>query len=1172
MRLREEKIEMKRRYLSAVLAASMVMSSMSGMTVFAKTTDPEISEREIQNSEFSAQIAAEGMVLLGNNDLSDGKKSLPISTKTVALFGTGAVATIKGGRGSGAVNNRETKSLYQALVENGYTVTTAGTDPSDPGDYIMKYVDELERQSELENGIGNYIVAGGGLGVAGAIETEVTDEMIEAGKKDCDTAIYIIARDSGENCEKSNVPGDYYVSELEYKNLRKVAENFENVIVMFNTGNAIDTNFFNGKSPYSAEEGEYVKMNLPDNFAFDADQFDREKHMYYVPNPEEGEVQSIANMGFVNGVSMTLVPEDAEFDYDLADPVTDKTSISSTAGYYYWDPQYGTENTALTTPRYRSVIFNHYQDFFYTYNSETDTYEPVAKDVRYDKDTDYYMYNVFRKIEGLDSLLYVSQAGQNGGQAIVDILNGTTSPSGKLADTIPVDYYDLPSSQYFAHNDGVATDEDYIDDIYVGYRYFDTFGVEPAYPFGYGQSYTTFETKVDRITVDEVSAEGNKSTGKITVTATVTNTGDTAGKEVVEVYYSVPATELDEPAKELADYAKTDLLQPGESQTVEISFDIADMASYDMETSTYILPAGEYVIRVGNSSRDHEEDAYNTLKAVGKLSLSETTAIQQLKTIERGITTVDGILVNDGSKSIYAGEDTSDLETVEITFEDGYETPTVEYNSEDTTVYVSDSTMEQYAKYLALDGIEEIVDGAEGEVSYEAYVGDQISYKVNVKKFDGDYSQYTLKDVKEGTISLEEFVSAMTVEELSNLVVGQTGSVVKGAAGETYQNAEKGITPMVFTDGPAGIRITPEYQDENDGNTYYQYCTAWPVGALVAMTWDKDLIRQMGASVGDEMLEMGSTLWLAPGMNLHRNPLCGRGFEYYSEDPVVTGTTASYITMGVQYGADAEPTDENYRGIGVTLKHYYGNQQETFRQFTNNNITERAVRELYLKAFQMAVEDANATAIMTSYNLNQGIPDADDYDLCTVLPREEWGFDGLIMTDWGGGSATPGIMMHAGNDLVMPGRAPQVITTALEGTALRTGKQEEQEGPEIRVSIGDVQKSAMHILNVVMNSVEFENSLTAEATENTEEKQISFEIADEFNNIVNAIELKVGATAQNKARTVEENVEVTYTSSDESVATVDENGTVTAVAAGTATIRASLSETQYAEYHVTVTE
>ena len=1163
---------MKRKYISAVLAASMVMSSLYGMTAFAKTTDPEISEREIQNSEFSAQIAEEGMVLLGNHNLSDGTKSLPISTKTVALFGTGAVATIKGGRGSGSVNNRNTQSLYEVLVENGYTVTTAGKDPSDPGDYIMKYVDELERQSELENGVGQYIVAGGGMGVAGAIETEITDEMIEAGKKDCDTAIYIVARDSGENCEKANVPGDYYLSELEYRNLTKVAENFENVIVLFNTGNALDTNFFNGKSKYSAEEAEYVKMDLPDNFAFDADQFDREKHLYYIPDPEEGEVQSGAGTGIVNGVSMTLITEDAQFDYELADPVTDKTSISSTAGYYYWDPQYGTENTALTAPRYRSVIFNHYQDFFYTYNSETDTYEPVAKDARYDKDTDYYMYNVFRKIEGLDSLVYVSQAGQNGGQAIVNILNGTANPSGKLTDTIPVDYYDLPSSQYFAHNDGTATDEDYIDDIYVGYRYFDTFGVEPAYPFGYGQSYTTFETKVESITAEEVRADGNKTAGEITVTATVTNTGDTAGKEVVEVYYSVPSTELDEPAKELADYEKTGLLQPGESQTVEISFDIADMASYDMETSSYILPKGEHVIRVGNSSRDQEEDVYNNLEAVGKLKVNETAAVQQLKTTEGGLKTVDGILKNDGPKSIYAGEDTSDLETIEITFEEGYETPAVEYGSEDVTAYVSDSTLEEYEKYLALDGIEEITDGAVGEVSYETYAGPQTSYKVNVRKFDGDYSQYTLKDVKEGTISLEEFVSAMTVEELSNLLVGQPGTVVQGAAGETYQNAEKGITPMVFTDGPAGIRVTPEYEDENDGQTYYQYCTAWPIGTLVAMTWDKDLIRQMGASVGDEMLEIGSTLWLAPGMNIHRNPLCGRGFEYYSEDPVVTGETASNITMGVQYGAEAEPTEENYRGIGVTLKHYYGNQQETFRQFTNNNITERAVREIYLKAFQMTVENAKPAAIMTSYNLNQGVPAADDYDLCTVIPREEWGFDGLIITDWGGGSATPGIMMHAGNDLVMPGRAPQVITTALEGTALRTGKQEEQEGPAIRVSIGDIQKSAIHILNTVMDTVEFENSLTAEVTETSEEKKISFEIADEFNNIVNSVEMKVGDTVQNKARTEDENAEVTYTSSDEAVVTVDENGTVTAVAAGSATIRASLSETEYAEYTVTVTK
>lgn len=1165
---------MKRKYLAALLAISTAMTSVSGMTVFAKTTNPEVSEREIQNSEFSAQIAEEGMVLLGNNELSDGTKSLPLTTKTVALFGTGAVATVKGGSGSGRVNNRNTLSLYEALVQNGYTVTTAGSDPSDPGDYIMKYVDELERESELENGVGNYIVAGSS-GSASAIETEITDEMIEAAKTDCDTAIYIIARDSGENCEKANVPGDYYLSELEYKNLQKVSENFENVVVLFNTGNALDTNFFNGKSPYSQEEGDYVKMNLPDTFAFDADQFDREKHLYYIPNPEEGEIQSAAGTGIVNGVSMSPIGEDAQFDYDLADPVTDRTSISSTAGYYYWDPQYGTENTTTSTPRYRSVIFNHYQDFFYTYNSETDTYEPVAQDERYDKEKDYYMYNVFRKIEGLDALLYVSQAGQNGGQAIVDILNGTANPSGKLTDTIPVDYYDFPSSESFAHNDGVATEENYSDDIYVGYRYFDTFGVEPAYAFGYGQSYTTFDMTVDSVTADEVTVEDNQTAGKVTVTATVTNTGDVAGKEVVEVYYSAPATELEEPAKELADYEKTDLLEPGESQSVTVSFDIADMASYDMESSSYILQQGEYIIRVGNSSRDNDEDAYNTLKAAAKLSVAETTAVQQLKSVEGGLTTLDGILTSDGSQSIYTGEDTSSLETIELVFAEDYETPAVEYVPEDVTVYVSDSTAEEYAPYLALDGIDEVTDGAVGTSSYEAYAGDMVSYQVNVKKFDGDYSQYTLKDVYEGTITLEEFVSGMTIEELSNLAVGQSDTIVNGAAGVTYGNSEKGITSMVLVDGPAGVRITPEYEDENDGQTYYQYCTAWPIGACVAMTWNKELIRQMGVSVGDEMLEMGATLWLAPALNIHRNPLCGRGFEYYSEDPVISGTTAACLTLGVQYGAEGEPSAENYRGIGVTLKHYYGNQQETFRQFTNNNITERAVREIYLKGFQMAVEDSHPAAIMTSYNLNMGVPAADDYDLCTTLPREEWGFDGVIMTDWGGGSATPGIMMHAGNDLVMPGRHPELIVQALEGTALRTGKQEEQEGPAIRISIGDVQKSALHILKVVMQTVPFEESLTAEPSqeeETTESAQISFEIVDEYNNVVSSIEMKAGESAQHQATASVEDAQIVYTSSDEAVATVDEDGTVTAVAAGTATIRASLSETEYAEYSVTVTE
>ena len=1154
---------MKRKQVALFLSMVMALSgtSMQTLTAMAKTTDPSVSERETLNGTFSYQTAEEGMVLLENETLADGSLSLPIATKTVALFGTGAVATVKGGRGSGAVNNRTTLSLYEALVERGYTVTSAGADASDPADYIMKYVEELNNP---ETTIGEYIIAGGGVGVAGAIEHELTEEQIAAAKKDCDTAIYIVARDSGENCEKSPVPGDYYLSEIEYQNLQKLAENFANVIVLMNTGSALDTNFFNGKSVYSQENGEFVKLNLPDVYAFDADQFEKERHLYFTtPDRSSG-------AGMVFGGDMVPVTEDEEFDIALADPATDATSISATAGYYYWDPQYGTVNTTISFPRFRSIIFNHNQDALYTLDEKTGTFEKIPGDSRYDKDTDYYMYNVFRKIEGLGSLVYVSQAGQEGGNAIVDILEGVANPSGKLTDTWAADYYDFPSSATFAHNDGLAYQEDYTDDIYVGYRYFDTFGVEPAYAFGYGKSYTTFDTVVNDVTVTEVTSDGSRTAGTVTVKATVTNTGDVAGKEVVEVYYSAPSSVLAQPAKELADYEKTGILQPGESEEVTIVFDIADLASYDTESAAYILEAGEYILRVGNSSRDFEEDPYNQLHAVWKLSVPETTPVWQLRNAFGGLTEMDGILENDGSASIYAGEDASALPAAEVVFADGYETPAVNYASEDVVVYVSDSTAEEYAQYLALDGIESVEDGAEGKTSYIGYDGREVSYNVTVKKFDGDFSKATLQDVMEGRVSMEEFVSSLTLEELSNLAEGHVNTAenavaysVKGAAAETDGDLidSRYIPNMIMADGPAGIRLTQSYEDEA-GQTWYQYCTAWPIGTLLAQTWNKDLIRQMGDSVGGEMLEMGVTLWLAPGINIHRNPLCGRNFEYYSEDPVVTGTTAAQIAKGLQYGYGTELTDENFRGIGVTLKHFFGNQQESFRQFTNNTITERAIREIYLKAFQMAVEEANVISIMTSYNNNNGVPAADDRDLCTALPRDEWGFDGLIMTDWGGGSSTPGINMHSGNDLVAPGNRPERLVNAVLGTALKTGSREQMEGDPFHISIGDIQKSVMHILGVAGKSSQYRDFTAKVASgeiviaDNTQ--LVSFEIMDELNNVVSETTVTAGASIQYPAVTNPAGMEVTYTSSDESVATVDAvTGEVKAIAAGTAQITAS---------------
>ena len=345
----------------------------------------------------------------------------------------------------------------------------------------------------------------------------------------------------------------------------------------------------------------------------------------------------------------------------------------------------------------------------------------------------------------------------------------------------------------------------------------------------------------------------------------------------------------------------------------------------------------------------------------------------------------------------------------------GYKAPEIIKENEDVDVYVSDTTQTEYL-------IAENKDGATGKISRvekgNANSSDYtVTYNEHVKKFDGDFSKATLMDVKLKKLSIEQFVSALSLEELAELVNGHSGdATVKGVAGSTWRNDTKGITPVNLSDGPAGLRITQKYKDGDQ--TYYQYATAWPIGTLLAQTWDTDQIYAYGEGVGEEMEEFGIGCWLAPGMNIHRNALCGRNFEYYSEDPVVVGITGTAATLGVQ----------SNKGVGVTIKHYALNSQETNRNAENNTVSERAIREIYLKGFEAVVKQAQPMAIMTSYNQNNGRPAADDYDLCTAFARDEWGFQGMIMTDWGGGQSVPMYEMHAGNDLVCPGKgAAQII-------------------------------------------------------------------------------------------------------------------------------------------------
>ena len=973
--------------ISMALVAAMVGTSV--MPTFAASTDPNASaKREATNAAISQKAATQGMVLLENNN-----NSLPIAqTKgtKVALFGVGSYKTIKGGTGSGDVYLKDGANITveQGFEDAGYDVVNQ--------DFLTAQNTAYEK-AESEAG------SGGMFNSFVYKEEAYAEADVTAAAGKTDTAIYVLARNSGEGADRKAEKGDYYLTDNEAANLKLLGQKFKNVVVVLNTGGIIDTNFFNGKGGYAA-------------------------------------------------------------------------------------------NDSLNRA----------------------------------------------KIEGLDSLVLMSQAGMNGGRALVQILNGEVNPSGKLTDTWAVDYNDYPSSAAFSWNDAVHKDgetkeesdaadtaataeEVYNDDIYVGYRFFDTFGKKVAYEFGYGESYTDFDIKVKTVKAD---AEN------VSVVAEVKNTGKVTGKEVVEVYFSAPEGSLDKPYQELAAYQKVEV-KAGETKEVTLSFDTDEMASYDENKEQYVLEDGTYKIRVGNSSRNTVEAADIKLDKDVVTEKAENALGMTKDQMQSGNYTSDHVVAEGGAyKMDILDEKSAGYGTGITPTTDGlsaakaslnlaassFKTETHEYTDGKVTSYISedkDSDSNKYSKNKDLDK--------------------------ETKKTVKAAKDATLVDVVNGKLTMEELVANMTSTELADLVeggtydglsagssssavIGSQADSVYGAAGETTSNLynSRYIPNIVLSDGPAGIRITKEYIqyelvgadatfDANqtyytgkynwsgmsytekaianetefkklltdgeklyttDNTKYYQYCTAMPIGTLLAQAWDPAVIEEVGRAVGTEMLEYGVTSWLAPGMNIHRNPLCGRNFEYYSEDPLISGEAAAAETKGVQTKADG-----TYSGIGVTLKHFAFNNQEQQRMGSNSVVSERAAREIYLKGFQIGVEEAQPDYIMSSYNMVNGYSTFENYGLLTTILRDEWGFEGFVMTDWysvwgvkgvNANKNTQGLLMWAGNDCEMPGGNVDSILKALD-----TDK---------TLRLGDLQKSAVNMLNVIAKSAVFENMLDKLAT------------------------------------------------------------------------------------------
>ena len=650
-----------------------------------------------------------------------------------------------------------------------------------------------------------------------------------------------------------------------------------------------------------------------------------------------------------------------------------------------------------------------------------------------------------KAVEGVDAILLMSQAGNFGGYALADVLTGKAVPSGHLTTTWAVNYGDYPCADTFSHRNGDLDDEYYTESIFVGYRYFDTFNIAPQYPFGFGRTYTTFAVAPEDVRADEK---------QVRVRVKVTNTGALAGREVVQVYYSAPDGALEKPYQELAGYAKTKELAPGESQILEISFETRSMASYDPRKAAWVLEKGTYYVRAGVHSR--------ATQVVAALTLEADVITEQLQ--NRLALDCEMTLLSRKGVAPYS--------------------------------YPAEAEEKARAKVFALNP-------ERFETKVVAYRGPDPELPKTDKA-----EKITLDDVRAGRATIDELVSQLTPFEMATLCVGTSrGSFMSegpqigaasaacpGAAGDTTSLLleDRGVRNLILPDGPAGLRLTPVFKVDSEGKvytmsspfpgfellqdlmprpeipeeatTYYQYTTAIPIATLLAQTWDVDAIEAAGDIVGGEMEEFGCDLWLAPGMNIHRNPLCGRNFEYYSEDPLVAGRSAAADTRGVQ----------KHKSAGTTIKHFAFNNQEDNRNHVNSHVDERAIREIYLKGFEIAVREAQPKSIMTSYNLINGEHTANSYDLINAIARDEWGFAGIVMTDWGttGGMNFGGVpfkygnsfasgCVKAGNDLTMPGSEADVndILDAL-------GKKEGE--VPYPLTLGELQACAKRILNVIL--------------------------------------------------------------------------------------------------------
>lgn len=584
-----------------------------------------------------------------------------------------------------------------------------------------------------------------------------------------------------------------------------------------------------------------------------------------------------------------------------------------------------------------------------------------------------------------DAVLYVWQGGQEGGNAVADVVTGKHTPSGKLSDSIAYNIEDYPSSCNFNGNEKNL----YCEDIYLGYKYFNTFARDKImYPFGFGLSYTSFEYS---------DFEFKKQDLDVTVKLTVKNTGELCGKEIVQIYFSAPQGKLGKPERQLVAYKKTKELKGGESEKISINFSLLDVASFDDTgvtgfKSAFVLESGEYKLFVSSDSLSD--------KHCFSFSLDSD------------------ILVKQCNKVMPLRE--------------------------------------------PLERIRPILDDVKFTLSKEIVPADYKPVKIDIpegKEYTGDKG-IRLKDVKNKKHSMEEFIAQLSDEDLACISIGEGMNSPKVTAG--CGCAFGGITESLYkfgipiacgTDGPSGIRMDSGAK-----------ATLMPNGTVLACSWNDELVEEIYTFEGIEMYVYNIDVILGPGINIHRNPLNGRNFEYFSEDPILTGNIAAAICRGLAK-----------TGATATIKHFCANNQERNRNNVDSVVSERALRELYLKPFEIALRENKCKAVMTAFNPVNGVWSCGNYDLTTKILREEWKYDGFVMSDWWAKTEKDFVVWDRTEDTPQRNFKPMVVAQndiymAYENASdfeFNTILSDARRGALDR---GVLQRNAMNICNYLMNS------------------------------------------------------------------------------------------------------